>query len=144
MMAKDMWQLYSAGENITADYEAWAFGDAADELARLTLAGIKTATASAHALYALSGEELPQAGEYSIILDSQGEAVCIIRTERVCTTPFDEVDENHAWKEGEGDRSLSYWRKVHRRFFRAELEAVGIAFDEKMLVVCEEFVQVYP
>ena len=31
--------------------------------------------------------------------------------------PFDEVDEEHAYLEGEGDRSLEYWREVHERFF---------------------------
>ena len=87
---------------------------------------------------------MPQAGDYSIVLDSRENAVCIIRTERVFVSSFQEVDERHAWKEGEGDRSLSYWRRVHERFFREELKAVGCSFDESMNVVCEEFIKVYP
>ena len=33
-----------------------------------------------------------------------------------------EVSEEHAYKEGEGDRSLAYWRAVHEEFFTKEFE----------------------
>ncbi len=144
LSAQAMWELYTQHQHITADYEAWSFGDDADTLARLVLKGTKTATASAHVLYELAGEALPKAGEYSVILDASENALCVIRTERVFVLPFDEVDEQQAWKEGEGDRSLAYWRIVHERFFRNALAAFGISFDEKMLVVCEEFIKVFP
>ena len=144
MHAQEMWKLYSDCENITSDYESWAFGDAADALAELVLIGKKTATASAWPLYELEGIEIPKAGEYSVILNANEDAVCIIKTTRVTVVPFDEVDQHHAWKEGEGDRSLSYWQEVHEAFFRKELQEAGLSFDEKMKVVCEEFIRVYP
>lgn len=144
MTHEEMWRLFSARENLTAEYEAWAFGDQPDTLASLVLKGAKTATASAYPLYALEGEPLPQAGEYSVILDSQGEAVCVIKNTKVFVVPFDEVDERQARKEGEGDRSLAYWRTVHERFFTDCMAEAGLSFDPKMKVVCEEFVRVYP
>lgn len=144
MNAQEMWSLYSAKENITADYEAWAFGDNPDELAQLVLKGIKTSTASAYAWYPLEGLELPKVGEYSVILDSNENAVCITKTVNVYVVPFDEVSSDHAYKEGEGDRSLAYWRKVHADFFMAEMSEAGLHFDEKMNVVCEEFEKIYP
>lgn len=144
MNAQEMWNLYSTKENITADYEAWVFGDDPDKLAELVLAGIKTGTASAYPLYELEGEPLPKEGEYSVILDSQDNAVCIIKTTMVYIVPFEEVSESQACKEGEGDRSLAYWRKVHEEFFTEEMRAAGLTFDEKMKVVCEEFIRVYP
>ncbi len=144
MNAQEVWSRFCSENNIEADYSAWAYGDDSDTLAQLTLAGIKTATASAYPIYALEEEDLPKAGEYSVILDSQDRAVCIVRTERVFVVPYEEVDERQAWKEGEGDRSLAYWRKVHETFFRAELAEFGLSFDEKMKVVCEEFMRVYP
>ena len=144
MNAQDMWNEYSAKEKVNTPYEAWAYGDAPDELARLTWEGIKTATASAYPLYELEGEELPEVGEYSIILDSAEEAVCIIKTTKVFVVPYDEVDERQAYKEGEGDRSLAYWREVHERFFKACMEEAGLLFSHKMKVVCEEFQKVYP
>ena len=144
MNAQEMWEQYSSSENIHTCYAAWAFGDDADALADLVDRGTKTATASLLFWYELEEEPLPQPGAYSIILDSEENAVCIIRTERVSVIPFQDVDEGHAWKEGEGDRSLSYWRSVHEEFFRGELEAAGQTFDERMNVVCEEFIKVYP
>ena len=140
MNAQEMWQA----SGLTGAYEAWAFGDDADILADLVRRGIKTATASAYPLYELEGEELPQAGEYSIILDTREEAVCIIRTTKVFVTPYREVTAEQAGKEGEGDRSLSYWREVHEAFFRKEMEEAGLTFTEEMGVVCEEFEVVYP
>lgn len=144
MNAEQMWELFSQKEKLEADYEAWAFGDDADTLAGLVADGIKTATASAFVFYELEGEPLPEAGQYSVILDSREEAVCIIKTTRVFVIPFCNVDDRQAWKEGEGDRSLSYWRSVHERFFREELAEAGLTFDESMQIVCEEFIRVYP
>ena len=58
--------------------------------------------------------------------------------------PFDEVSSYHAYREGEGDLSLEYWREVHRAFFLTEMNAIDKNFDEKMKVVCEEFEKVFP
>ncbi|MDE6674412.1 MAG: RNA-binding protein, partial [Acetatifactor sp.] len=64
MTAEEMWSEYTRKEGIAhTDYEAWAFGDQADNLAALVAAGRKTATASAYPLYELEQEPLPQAGE---------------------------------------------------------------------------------
>ena len=89
-------------------------------------------------------ESLPEASGYSVILDSRDEAACIVENTKVYVVPFDEVTADHAFKEGEGDRSLTYWRKVHEAFFTACMEEAGLTFDENMKVVCEEFRVVYP
>ena len=143
MTAEQMWEAFTAANQIEADYEAWAFGDDPDELARLVLEGTKTATASAYPFYELEEEELPKEGQYSVILNSREEAVCIIRTEKVFIVPFSDVDKRQAWKEGEGDRTLAYWRRIHERFFSEELKVVGLTFDPGMKVVCEEFEMVF-
>lgn len=57
--------------------------------------------------------------------------------------PFDCVSPEHAWKEGEGDRSLVYWRSVHRQAFAPDYEAAGAPFDEQGLCVLEEFAVVF-
>ena len=144
MNAQKMWELYSSQKQLQADYDVWAFGDDADKLSALVLEGTKTATASLYLWYERDEMSLPHPGQYSVILDSQEQAVCVIRTERVCVLSYLEVDDSHAWKEGEGDRSLAYWRCAHERFFREELAQAGLSFDEQMMVVCEEFVRVYP
>ena len=71
------------------------------------------------------------------------QAVCIIKTLKVYVTAFNQVSDEHAFKEGEGDRSLEYWRMVHVSFLTNELASVHKAFDEHTKVVCEEFEVVY-
>lgn len=144
MNAEQMWDKFVSKSQIeVTEYQSWAFGAAPDELAELVLRGIKTGTASAYPLYEAENEALPKAGDYSVILDSKDEAVCIIKTTKVTIVPFQEVSAEHAGKEGEGDGSLEYWRKVHVEFFRKELSETGKLFHEDMPVVCEEFELVY-
>ena len=111
MTAEELWKK----SGFSGTYEAWPFGEAPDELADLVLKGIKTATCSAYELYQINNEPLPQVGDYSVILNSSEEAVCIIKTLKVYVTAFNQVSDEHAFKEGEGDRSLGYWRNVPRR-----------------------------
>ena len=139
MTAEELWKQ----SGLSGKYEAWPFGEAPDKLADLVLQGIKTATCSAYDLYMINNEPLPQAGDYSIILNSNEEAVCIIKTVKVYVTEFDQVTEEHAFKEGEGDRSLGYWRTVHEDFLTKELASVNKAFDGNTKVVCEEFELVF-
>ena len=139
MTAQEMWDR----SGFQGNYQAWAFGGAPDKLAKLVLQGVKTATCSALALYEYENEEIPKAGDYSVILDSDGQAVCIIRTTKVYIETFDQVSERHAYLEGEGDRSLEYWRQVHEEFFTEELKNIQQEFDTKMELICEEFEVVF-
>ena len=139
MTAQEMWDR----SGFQGNYQAWAFGGAPDKLAKLVMQGVKTATCSALALYEYENEEIPKAGDYSVILDSDGQAVCIIRTTKVYIETFDQVSERHAYLEGEGDRSLEYWRQVHEEFFTEELNTIQQNFDAKMELVCEVFEVVF-
>lgn len=144
MTHQEMWAQYrAANPEAGEDYEPWVFGSDPDGLAELVRTGAKTATASAGPMYELMEEPLPQAGEYSII-QNRSKAVCVIRTTKVYTIPFREVSAEHAYREGEGDRSLACWRRVHEDFFRAELTEAGLEFSTEMPVVCEEFEVVWP
>jgi uncharacterized protein YhfF len=126
MTAPELWNKFSKENTIeNTSYEAWCFGDDPDKLAELVLSGEKTATSSAELWYTEEGEHMPCVGEYSVILNSKGEAVCIIQTTKVTVVPFDQVTPEHACKEGEGDKSLAYWRVVHEDFFRKKLTYEG-------------------
>lgn len=145
MKALDMWQEYQQmNPNIGDEVDAWAFGAEPDLLAQLVLDGTKTATASAFDLYELEGEPLPKVGSYDIILDSQDDAVCIIEITKVSVVPFKDVSADHAFKEGEGDRSLAYWRQVHEELFTEWLAESYLVFNEDSKIVLEEFRVVYP
>jgi uncharacterized protein YhfF len=77
-------------------------------------------------------------------LDGQGQPVCIIQTTQVEIKPFNQVDADFAAAEGEGDRSLAYWRDVHWRFFSRECQTIGREPSLTIPVVCERFRLVYP
>lgn len=146
MTAQQMWNQFAGETGISAGYDAWAFcggGEIGDRLAKLVLDGVKTATASAYISYQIENEPIPEAGCYSVVLYDNGEAACIIRTNKVSLVPFDEVSAEHAYKEGEGDRSLAYWREVHRESFAPDYAEAGLEFDEHGLIVLEEFHIVY-
>lgn len=144
MTAEQMWQAFSNETGIHEAYDAWSFGDNCDQLADLVLRGIKTATCSALPLYALDDEPLPNEKSYSVILDSRDQAVCVIQTTRVYQSAFRQITSEHAFREGEGDRTLAYWQKVHEAFFTKELKNAGLSFDLDLMLVCEEFQRVYP
>jgi uncharacterized protein YhfF len=146
MTEKEMWNFYTQNNDVNKTYDTWCFGgdtSIANELAKLVVNGIKTATASAYQLYELENSQLPPIGGLNIILDSDNNAVCITETTKVYTCPFLEVSEGHAFKEGEGDCSIAYWRKVHKEFFSKELKVYDLNFYENMLIVCEEFKVVF-
>lgn len=144
----EMWSEYNKINTNAKSYEAWAFGgntpEMPDFLADLVLKGIKTATASAYPCYIVENVPLPPVGGYNLILNTKGEAVCITETIKVYTTPFNQVREEHAWKEGEFDRTLTSWKQCHSEFFSKELKDIRQEFTEDMFVVCEEFKVVYP
>lgn len=129
-----------------AGYQAWPFGsnpDMADRLGALVLQGIKTATASLVWSYEVDDQPYPVVGGYSIILDGRSLPLCIIQTIKLYVAPFDEVDEEQAYLEGEGDRTLQYWRDVHWQFFEEECRQLGRNPDPKMPVICERFTLVH-
>ena len=145
MTPEQLWNEYKTINPAIGDkIDAWAFGTLADQLADLVLRGEKTATASAYELYKLENKPVPQVGTFDVVLDSQDQAVCIIEITKVTVVPFKQVSAEHAFKEGEGDKSLNYWRQVHEEFFTEWMAEAGLSFSEETGVVLEEFRKVYP
>ena len=145
MTPQEMWNAYKQiNPSIGDEIDAWAFGVEADLLADLVLKGEKTATASAYDLYAVDNAPLPQEGTFDVVLDSQDQAVCIVEVTKVSVQPFHQVSADHAYKEGEGDKSLAYWRQVHEEVFTEWMSEAGLTFTPDSKVVLEEFRKVYP
>lgn len=124
---EEYWRRFVAATGIDGPYTAWGFGDSAQmatELGLLVRDGPKRATASLRSVY--DGDEpMPRVGDLSVILDGRGHPLCVIRTTAVEVRRFGDVDAEFAWTEGEGDRSLEYWREEHIRFFAAERRPFG-------------------
>ena len=124
---------------------AWAFGataEQADELLALVLSGTKTATAGALWDYEAEGEELPAPGALGIVTDGRGVPHALVVMTQVDIVPFDEVSAEHAYLEGEGDRSLATWREVHEQFF-TEHAVHRHGFSPDMPVVLQRFAVLY-
>ena len=127
-------------------FEAEGFGDSpelADELGQLVLSGIKTGTCSSLWEWEAEGSLLPQPGQMTVVLDGQKRPMCIIETTQVWVCRFNNVDEEFAASEGEGDGSLAYWRAARIRTFSRVLPKIEREFSEEMPVVCERFQVVY-
>lgn len=144
-MIEEFWSEFVAATGIDGRYEAWAFGDEstpdlATELALLVRDGPKRATAGIAADYKAENEALPKVGDLSVILDGRGEPVCVVRTTQMEIRRFGDVDEAFAWDEGEGDRTLAWWRRAHVWFF----ERVGVRVEEDTLMVLERFELLWP
>lgn len=144
------WQTYIAGLPDTAlsddSYEAHQFGDSstlADELSSLILKGTKTATCSALWEWEAEGIQLPEIGTKTIVLDGNSNPTCIIETTEIVICPFNEMDAQFAYEEGENDRSLESWRKEHWQYFLRVLPEIGKKPTPEMLLVCERFRVVY-
>ncbi|MCF6160206.1 MAG: ASCH domain-containing protein [Furfurilactobacillus sp.] len=136
---KRFWQAYcqSIGRQLPQP-EAWSFGmttSMANELADLVVKGKKTATTSAF----IEGEAVTQVGDYDIILNGDNQPVAIIQNVVSEIMPYQQVSAEHAYHEGEGDRTLAYWRRVHEAFFREEGAQDHYQFSNRLLMSCEVF-----
>ena len=85
--------------------------------ADLVLKEQKKATCSMEYWYSVEGEKMPEVGHLQVVTNWAGEPVCIIEVTSVKKCKFNEVTPDFAVAEGEGDKSLEWWRKAHWEFF---------------------------
>ena len=142
---QDFWAGFLAKSGRRQDsalYDVFYFDDneaSANELAELVLRGTKVATASLLWEYEGEGKRAPQPGDLSVLTNWQGSPLCVIETTSVGACAFDDVGEDYAAAEGEGDLSLDYWREGHWSYFEPLCEELGREISPKMPVVCERF-----
>lgn len=133
-------QLYQSWHFMTDDPKDEAF---ADELTELVKNGEKTATATLAYIYERSQEPMPQVGSYHILTTFAGKPTNVVQVTKTSCVPFSEVSAEHAYLEGEGDRSLAYWRAIHHCFFTELMASFDKEFSEDLMVLCIEFIVVY-
>ena len=113
--------------------EKWQFATKNDELIDLVLQGEKTATTSLYSEY--KKENIPKIGDKSIIIYNSGKDACIIENTNVLITKFKNITSEIAFLEGEGDKSLNYYKKEHEELFKK----INKNFDKNTKVVVEIF-----
>jgi uncharacterized protein YhfF len=126
----------------TRALDVFAFGSdpaLAAALAHLVVKGHKRGTTGWVEAAEREGVAVPRAGLVSIITDGFGYPQCAIQTERVEHLRFAEITAEHAWTEGQGDRTLDDYRESHLRYFHAEAARHGLVFTENAVVFFEHF-----
>ena len=116
-----------------AALEQFAFGDSpamADELLALVLEGKKTATCWP----ASQGLKGSAPGARYVVLDGAGAPRAVIESTELVQRRFDEVPDDFAAEDGEGDLSRAHWAAVHQDCFTRE----G-AYAPDMMLWCERF-----
>ncbi|OED92309.1 ASCH domain-containing protein [Vibrio breoganii] len=111
--------------------------------AQLILRGEKRASCSMEYWYSHEGEAMPAVGHLQVVTDWLGEPICIIEITSVDTCKYCDVSAEFAALEGEGDKSLQWWREAHWKFFSLECQELGITPTQEMLLVLERFEVVY-
>lgn len=124
---------------------AFAGGRAAtDGLIRLYRQGKKTAGSSLVEDFETAGDPLPKVGNYWIILDSRERPQFLVKTIRVEIHRFGRIPASVARAEGEGDLSVSHWKKVHRAAYLPFLAKWGIDDLDQARVITEHFEILHP
>lgn len=145
---ENFWQEFCGTNGVSPEtpFQVWYFGSSremAKELLQLVLEGKKTATASLIWEYEDKPEDAPVEGGYSVVTDFDGNPKCVLRTTEVRVLPYNEVDAEFAFDEGEGDQSLDYWREVHWDYFADRCAEIGRESSLEMPVNCERFELLY-
>lgn len=145
----EFWQKFCEISKIKSEtpFQVWFFGNSSEmarELAELVISGKKTATASLAEFNEKHPENAPLDKGFSVVTDFENNPLCVIQTTEIRHLPFDEVDAQFAFDEGEGDQTLEYWRKVHWDYFTKEAKEFNLKFNEKSLICCERFKLLFP
>lgn len=142
MDATEYWEDFMRRNNINhANFDTWAFSDrpnSSDMLAEMVVKGQKTAYSSWFDFYD-ADQVVPTAGDYRMVLKQNGDPACIIQLKVVEIVPFKWVSSEHAFLEGEGNRSLKYWRQLHKQLFRKQAKIHGKTFSLESPCICELF-----
>lgn len=147
---EQIWQLFMQdfpayqGQALPESYHFCDNEKDANECAELVQQGIKRATSTSLWWFEKHNHPIPEVGNLYIITDWEGKAVSVIKVKAVNQVPFHQITEEYAAIEGEGDKSLAYWKKVHWDYYSREMQAFGEQPDENMIIICEEFEKVYP
>src|ERR1700674_3519995 len=147
-LTDEFWRGYREAAGLHHDdYDVVAFGDGAEmatELAELTVAGIKRATAGLVCQFGTDGEPPPVVGGYVVLLDGAERPRAIWRTTEVRIGPLNSVDERFAWDEGEGERTREWWLSAHRRYFGRRAAAPRFPMHDEIEPMFERFEIVWP
>ena len=118
--------------------------ESATKVGKLVRDGIKTTSSSL--LWGLEhiGGPLPKVGEISLVVDGNGDPLCVIEMTEVEIKPFNTVDKQFTFEYGEGERTLAYWLSDNWGFHSRWCLEIGREPSETMPIVFQRFRLLYP
>ena len=131
----------------TSTYIVSQFADtpeAATSVGKLVRDGVKTTTSTLVWGLENSDEPFPTVGLIELIVDGQGEPLCITELLEVEIKPFNTVDEQFAYEYGEGERTLAYWLTDNWDYLSRECLELGLEPSQTMPVAFQRFRLLYP
>lgn len=111
--------------------------------AQLTKDGIKQASSTSLWWFEKNHADLPEVGNIYVVTDWYKIAKAIVEVVKVEQVPFNKITEEYADIEGEGDKSLKYWKDTHWAYYTREMEEFDEKPTEDMLIVCEQFKTIF-
>ncbi|WP_412989714.1 ASCH domain-containing protein [Pediococcus siamensis] len=141
--AEQMWNTYAQAHDLTdKTFQTRWFGDQEnpEEIRDLTtkiLAKDKISTSRPLAYYASEGEQIPQPGDYYVLLDAEMHPVGIIETVVSELIPFLRVSAEHAYNEAEGERTLADWQARSLTKFTEQMKKFDRNFSTNDPILCE-------
>lgn len=91
----------------------------------------------------INNENLPEIGELNIITNWNKIPKAIIKTTKTEIIKYKDITAQFAYIEVEGDRSLSYWKKVHKNYYSREMKGGKEKFTQDLLILCQYFKTIY-
>ena len=144
----DFWEKVKSETGIEGEFtDAFGIGDTPElkqELLNLVLEGKKRASTSLVKEGEIEGWPMPEVGHYYVILDGYDKPAAVVKTMSVRRCRFSDVDEEHAYWEGEDDRTLDSYFREHTKYYTRRGSALGFKFTPDMEVVLDRFELVYP
>lgn len=128
-------------------YVVSQFGDtpeAATSVGKLVRDGVKTTTSTLVWGLEHIGEPPPKVGLIELIVDGNGNPLCITELIEVEIKPFNAVDKQFAFEYGEGDRTLAFWLSDNWDFLSRECFEIGREPSKTMPIVFQRFRMLYP
>jgi len=144
----EFWEKVKTVCGIEGDFtDAWGFGDTPEvkqELLDLILEGKKRASTNLLIESELAGYPSSGVGQFHIILDGNDVPTAVIQTVSLRKAKFNDIDEDHAYWEGEEDRTVESYLKEHVKYYTRVGKTLGFIFHEDLEVEFERFELIYP
>lgn len=114
--------------------------EAANAAAEAAACGKKSLMTYPENGYRTAMKGMPEEGDLNIVVNWAGEPVCVIETVKVSRIRFCDADASVCVAEMPDSES---WKEAKEAECKRELEELGDAFDENIMLVAEEFRSIY-